>query len=528
MRILASVLLALLTLLAPAQAQVFSGPQATIAPFALPAGLGSPAAFYSVVKPPGWNGNCAQIQRADTTALDIGWSATNICDKAAADTFCLNTTCGVSKWYDTSGNGLDAVQTTAANQAAFTNLNEWLGIRAISIQGVTGSAVSQSLRAPATCNRNALTVYQVMVPLTSYGFNVELEFADAGFTTAYAQVYNAGTALSTNLGSPISFGLYSRSHVNVIGLSSSGSTGQIVRTNGQQVTNGGLPSSQALAGLQIGQSIAGANYNGLQLEFALAYYCAAHTSAQMQAFEAAAAATFNPPATFANRLVYAGSSLIVSYRSTFGQTAAWQEGFGRGSTWETYTMAVGGQTLATECSTNLAAISGLFDPTKALNRVMLDAPSNDVANQTSFANTAAAQAFADTLYNSTLLPCVASLKATGFDRVVVPTIIARGGWQLASGNFLDDARLRYNANVVAGAAANGYTVSDRASDPFFAATAATGNLGCYSSDTVHLVNFCYGIMGRYDKAAILNFVLERDINPATNDNTPAFLDRQAA
>lgn len=488
-----------------AQAQVWGGGTPTAPLLGLPGALGAPAAVYSVVKPAGTTTNCLQVQRAsDSNTLDIGWTAGNLCDKGAADTFCLNTICGVSKWYETGASGNDLAQATQANQGTFTNLNEQQGIRPISLQGVTGSAIFQSLRAPASCNRNAFTVYHLLAPRTSFGFNVQLEFADAGFTTAYAQVYNAGTALSTNLGSPIAFGLYSRTHVNITALSSSGSTGQIILTNEQSATNGGLPASQAFGGLQIGQSLAGNNYNALQDEYALVYYCAAHTLAQMQTVRAALAASFKPPAKFTNRLVYAGSSLIVSYRSTFNQTAAWQGGFGRGTAWETYAMAVGGQTLATECSTNLAAIQSLFDPSKTKNVAFLDAPSNDIANQTSFANSAAAISYADTLYTGTLLPCVASLKGTGFT-VDVPTIIGRTGWNLGSGNFLDDARAEYNAQVVAGAVANGYKVSNRASDPFFATTAATTNTSCYASDGTHLLNFCYGVMElTYDKPAILN------------------------
>ena len=182
--------------------------------------------------------------------------------------------------------------------------------------------------------------------------------------------------------------------------------------------------------------------------------------------------------------------------------------------------------MATGCSTNLAALQSLYDAKKTKNVLVTDAPSNDIANQVSFADTAAAQSYADTFYTSTALPCIASLKATGF-KVVATTIIARGGWQLGTGNFLDDARLRYNANLIGGAVANGYSVADRAGSPFFSAASAVNNLGCYSSDTVHLLSFCYGVMEAIDKSQILNFLLNRDINPASNDNSPVGLTKAA-
>jgi hypothetical protein len=146
-------------------------------------------------------------------------------------------------------------------------------------------------------------------------------------------------------------------------------------------------------------------------------------------------------------------------------------------------------------------------------------------SQTGTATAAQADAWADQLYSTITVPFVSGLRGTGW-KVVVPTIIARG--DLGTGltpaylngpgsNFAEEVRLRYNADVRAGA--NGtvtslnpsgvpYAVSDRANagglGSIFNTPAGTSNHTYYWTDNTHLTNLGYGIIGTADKAAILS------------------------
>jgi len=79
---------------------------------------GGAAAAYSVRRlSSSYTGSLIQVERAsDNTTQDIGYDSNGDLDTAAIATFCSGTTCGVRVWYDQSGNGNDATQTTFANQ----------------------------------------------------------------------------------------------------------------------------------------------------------------------------------------------------------------------------------------------------------------------------------------------------------------------------------------------------------------------------------------------------------------------------
>ena len=76
------------------------------------------AAAYSIRKlSQDYSGSCMMVERADNgLSTDIGFDRNGDLDTAAIATFCSGTTCGVRVWYDQSGNGNDATQTTFANQ----------------------------------------------------------------------------------------------------------------------------------------------------------------------------------------------------------------------------------------------------------------------------------------------------------------------------------------------------------------------------------------------------------------------------
>jgi hypothetical protein len=75
------------------------------------------AAAYSVRKlRTAYTGSAIKVRRSsDNTEMDIGFSGANL-DTSALTSFCSGTNGFVTTWYDQSGNGYNATQTTALNQ----------------------------------------------------------------------------------------------------------------------------------------------------------------------------------------------------------------------------------------------------------------------------------------------------------------------------------------------------------------------------------------------------------------------------
>ena len=82
------------------------------------------AAAYSLRKlRTAYTGNCIVVRRSSNNdTLAIGFSG-NYLDTAALKTFCASTDCFVRHWYDQSGNGLDARQTTNTRQPTIFTSN---------------------------------------------------------------------------------------------------------------------------------------------------------------------------------------------------------------------------------------------------------------------------------------------------------------------------------------------------------------------------------------------------------------------
>ena len=76
------------------------------------------AAAYSVRKlRAAYTGSAIRVRRSsDNTEQDIGFTTANVLDTTSLTSFCSGTNGFVTTWYDQSGNGLNEIQTTAANQ----------------------------------------------------------------------------------------------------------------------------------------------------------------------------------------------------------------------------------------------------------------------------------------------------------------------------------------------------------------------------------------------------------------------------
>lgn len=75
------------------------------------------SAAYSVRKlRDAYSGSCLRVRRAsDNTEQDIGFSGNDI-NESSLTSFCTGTNCFVRTWYDQSGGGVNAVQTTTTRQ----------------------------------------------------------------------------------------------------------------------------------------------------------------------------------------------------------------------------------------------------------------------------------------------------------------------------------------------------------------------------------------------------------------------------
>jgi Concanavalin A-like lectin/glucanases superfamily len=94
-------------------------------------------ALYSVRKcGSGYAGKCVNVRRqSDNSTLDIGFAVSSgLVDMTAALTFAAGAPLYITKWYDQSGNGLDASQASAANQPQLLLIggNPWISCGSIS------------------------------------------------------------------------------------------------------------------------------------------------------------------------------------------------------------------------------------------------------------------------------------------------------------------------------------------------------------------------------------------------------------
>lgn len=465
-------------------------------------------AAYSVIRINGWAGNCLQVRRAsDNATKDIGFVG-NVVDWAGADSFANGSALTVSKWYDQSGNAKDFTQATGANQPAFTALNNSINsgktVRPVSCAGIP-TGVSQSLSVALTPDRQSVSVYQAVAPRVTFDDTTWFDMTNAGFTTSLDVMFTAQSTLAINAPGTFLSTLTPPARQQIIGYAS-GSSNQRFRVNGSETTAAATTSS-VIGLFNIGRAVAGAQFNGLNDYFCVLIYNTTHSSAQMQAIEAALNASFGT-ASHTKNLVYCGSSLITGYKETLNQSAAWMSGFGSRlsdvATWEIWNQAAGGRTLAQEFAARAANIA-LFNSSASKNVFVIDAPSNDI-NAATITSSSDAQTYANDLFGVTntgrttniTVPYINALKAAGF-AVVVPTIIARGTF----GANQELARLDYNTLVRANAGTFGYATADRASDSRLNSVAATANTTYYDTDTVHTINAGTAIWAPVDKAAIL-------------------------
>lgn len=469
-------------------------------------------AVYSSIRVAGWAGMCRRVQRSsDTTQLDIGFVG-NVVDKASEDAFAAGSILTVVKEYDQSGNGNDRVQTTNANRPLSSPLCEWNGIRPLTFDGWPTAANPKFMDTPvmAGIDRQAVSVYMMVSPRAPNQQTQYVEgFSDTGFVTSAAYFICAGGSQGANFnGSFFTGNVYPRAHMQTLSVIGSPSNVRF-RFDGTDNALGGAVSSTALQVFRFGKLSVNANYHSSYDMFFTAIYAQADAAPANLVIENALNASFNPDRTARNswtkQLIVDGSSLETGYFATALQNASWQGGFGRGAQgnvreWEYFKMAIGGTTLA-QANSAKGHVTGIIN--LARSKIVIGAPScsNDisVATYTSVADAQTGNVnSAQNIYTNQLLPYVVAMLAAGVTRVIVDTIIPRGGFD-GTTNWKETARVYYNNLVIAGAGANNYTVADLGAMSQF----QTFDPTYYASDNIHCTPAGYAVREAFYKPLVL-------------------------
>ncbi|MCI0601130.1 MAG: hypothetical protein L0Y60_16760 [Beijerinckiaceae bacterium] len=481
-------------------------------------------AVYSMVKTNSYAGNAIRVRRAsDNTEQDIGFAG-NVVDWGAADTFATGSDLFITTWYDQSGNARDLTQTVTAEQPQFNRHSHRRGVRPLTQPFASGGGTGAMIRNTAgfNFNCNSFTAYLLHSPRNTYETANYLDITSAAGATERVAFYHQG---AVTLDITLAGALAADQELTAVDIASfepiviSSGVTAFVEVNGIDTAVPAASGLQVVDGVRLGDSTVAA-FDNCSDYFIFAVYDAAHDAATVDTNRAAFVNSFVAPPAVTNRVVYAGSSLVTSQGQTKARTLPYQAGFGRLSVdddpavftfpaiqdWDIISMGEGGRRLETEAGLT-AAHNAAYNAARTKNVFVMDAPSNDFVDDPGsfdgpYADAAAAEAAADSIYNTITLPFVTGLQGIGYT-VVVPTCIPRTGFDSTT-DFMDTARLRYNTNVRNGAVANNYTVSDRCSvAPFDSIGPGPFDQTYYAIDNIHCRDAGYVLLAQIDRAAIL-------------------------
>lgn len=166
-------------------------------------GLTAKAAFSTRKLRSAYAGSALQVRRSsDNTTLDIGFDGSGNLDTAALATFVGANSGFVSKWYDQSGAGADAVNATQANQPRLVNAgaNDTLNSK----PAIRFTANTQQLISPASSTYTSAVLWNAIAtasdltavrpiigsgPGSATGFELRLD------TSGNVQLLQQGSAL---------------------------------------------------------------------------------------------------------------------------------------------------------------------------------------------------------------------------------------------------------------------------------------------------------------------------------------------
>jgi hypothetical protein len=128
-----------------------------------------------------YTGSAIQVRRSsDNTTQDIGFTGANVLDTTALTSFCSGTNGFVTTWYDQSGNGRDATQSTAARQPQIVSSGSVINLNTKPAMQFDGSNDGLNTPSLTLSNNSYFSVYKQNLETVTSNFGYV--FADVGIS----------------------------------------------------------------------------------------------------------------------------------------------------------------------------------------------------------------------------------------------------------------------------------------------------------------------------------------------------------
>lgn len=447
---------------------------------------------------------CRIVRTSDSTEMDIGYrTISRKIDIAAAMAFKASPsdTILVKTWYDQSGNGNHATQTTQANMPRLLPGRNAIIAGTRRADNTAPNAIPRYFNIPAGVAFDRLGNTKLMVFASSVSIQGMTPYEFPNNAQSDALLLSASNAMSIRWypGSVNDKTPAAKDVLEFYGMSTGATGSGIYRTTGSKSTIT-APTTLAIAGGYLGfSSVASAWNKAARQDYALfAIYPSQLTDTQITDARTAAIAAFGVPTSFDNHLVFVGDSITEGVytddNKTLPRIASASVAASNKSVWN---LGIAGQTMATITTSRSTHEATLYSGSITGKNVFhLWAGTNDI-----IAGTGVASAVM-----SNIQTWVAAQKALGSSvRCVVGTCLPRVGFGSA-GSAKDLDRQDLNTQIRNNASVNGYTVADFAADPVLGLVASTADTSIFPDGT-HLSSSAYEQYAAPISAAAINAAL---------------------
>lgn len=241
------------------------------------------------------------VRASDSTTLDVGFVGSQL-DNAALATFLAGTTGAVSIWYDQSGNGNDATQTTAANRPT---------IQVYKIGGATSLFFNPgtgffNLPAGLSVSSQAIDFLAVLEQISTTLTSAFVQFGSSPQNSFFNQ---NGHLQSTSVGAAPGFWVQGRPSLFEI---NGDATSKAMWQNNESVLSAGGPTLATFIGGDLGNTALSGGYVGQSYFAAAVAYGRKLSASDNAAVRGALASEFSYVEAPAGRLAWVGDSIIAT------------------------------------------------------------------------------------------------------------------------------------------------------------------------------------------------------------------------